>query len=72
MNSANVMQVTINGETTSVPDSVSIAELVGILDLKKERVAVELNRGIVSRKEWEEVLLKSGDKVEIVHFVGGG
>lgn len=66
------MQVTINGETTSVPDSVSIAELVGILDLKKERVAVELNRGIVSRKEWEEVLLKSGDKVEIVHFVGGG
>lgn len=66
------MQITINGESKSVPDAVTVAELVRILDLKKERVAVEVNRNIVARREWDGVLLHPGDRLEIVHFVGGG
>ncbi|HEY3132627.1 MAG TPA: sulfur carrier protein ThiS [Acidobacteriota bacterium] len=66
------MEVTINGEPKSVPDSVRIAELIDFLELKKERVAVELNCFIVARKTWEDISLKPGDKLEIIHFVGGG
>ncbi len=66
------MEVTINGEYKTVPDSLKIAELIDFLELKKERVAVELNRSIVARKEWDAVSLKAGDSLEIVHFVGGG
>ena len=66
------MEVTINGEPKAVPDSVKIADLIEFLELKKERVAVELNCSIVARKAWEAVSLKPGDKLEIIHFVGGG
>ncbi|MBI2822438.1 MAG: sulfur carrier protein ThiS [Acidobacteria bacterium] len=66
------MQVTVNGDVTSVADSISVAELLQWLELKKERIAVELNRDLVPRKRWEETHLRPGDCLEIVHFVGGG
>jgi thiamine biosynthesis protein ThiS len=68
------MNLTINGEPRSfsepsLPLSALIIEKLG---MKGDRVAVELNRQIVPRGAWETTLLKEGDRLEIVHFVGGG
>ena len=66
------MFVEINGEARDVPDSITLAELVHHLALAPERLAIELNRQVVRRVNWPETTLKQGDRVEIVHFVGGG
>ncbi len=66
------MQVTVNGEDQRVPQPLNVAELVGLLELKKERVAIELNRSLGPRGQWDSTFLSHGDLVEIVHFVGGG
>ncbi|HKZ51705.1 MAG TPA: sulfur carrier protein ThiS [Candidatus Acidoferrales bacterium] len=66
------MQVVINGEGREIPDSLNIEELLRHLNLRVERVAVERNREIVKRERWRAVRLESGDRLEIVHFVGGG
>jgi len=50
----------------------TLAALIESLDMKSDRVAVELNRDIVPRDRWPETPLKDGDRLEIVHFVGGG
>jgi thiamine biosynthesis protein ThiS len=46
--------------------------LIAALELQGDRVAVELNGGIVSRAKWPQTKVHSGDKLEVVHFVGGG
>jgi sulfur carrier protein len=66
------MDLFINGEKKSFADALSLAQLVEQLDMKGDRVAVELNRQIVPRAQWIDTLLKDGDRLEIVHFVGGG
>jgi thiamine biosynthesis protein ThiS len=66
------MILTINGESRDFPDGITLAALVAQLGMKADRVAVELNLEIVSRPQWEITVLKNGDKLEIVHFVGGG
>jgi len=65
------MKITINGQEQSC-DSATLAQLIEHLGMKQDRVAVELNREIVPRAKWEETNLSEGDKLEIVHFVGGG
>ncbi len=65
------MKIVINGEERQVA-ATNLAELVNELAMKGDRVAVELNRDIVSRAKWQETSLKDGDRLEIVHFVGGG
>ena len=66
------MHLTINGEAREFPTDISLAALVEQLGMKSDRVAVELNREIVRRESWPQTLLRDGDKLEIVHFVGGG
>ena len=66
------MHLFINGSEKSFADSLSLAELVEQLGMKGDRVAVELNHNIISRSQWAETPLKNGDRLEIVHFVGGG
>ncbi|HUK90671.1 MAG TPA: sulfur carrier protein ThiS [Blastocatellia bacterium] len=66
------MTVVVNGDEREVAAGAVVADLVARLDLKPERVAVELNRRILKRQQWGSTLLSEGDKVEIVHFVGGG
>lgn len=66
------MHLFINGSEKSFADSLSLAELVEQLGMKGDRVAVELNHNIISRSQWAETPLKTGDRLEIVHFVGGG
>ena len=50
----------------------NLLELLQLLDLKPEQVAIEVNREIIKKHQWEDVKLQSDDVVEIVHFVGGG
>lgn len=69
------MHVAINGEEREFPELATesrLVELIGILGLKGDRVAIEHNGEIVARAEWATALLRDGDKLEIVHFVGGG
>ena len=62
----------INGEQREFPDGLTIAALVAQLGMKPDRIAVELNLEIVPRTNWETTSLQNGDKLEVVHFVGGG
>ncbi len=66
------MQLTINGETKPFPDSLTLTTLVEHLGLKSDRVAIELNHDIAPRASWPATQLHDGDRLEIVHFVGGG
>jgi sulfur carrier protein len=66
------MNLVINGEERSFGPSLTLASLVEQLGMKQDRVAVELNRSIVPREQWSETSLSDGDRLEIVHFVGGG
>jgi sulfur carrier protein len=64
--------IQVNGEPQEVKEDMSLSELVASLSLKAEQVAMELNQSVVRRAQWESTRLREGDKVEIVHFVGGG
>jgi len=68
------MKLHINGEERELdlPSPFTVTGLVEKLGMKADRVAVELNRDIVPRDRWAETILKSGDRLEVVHFVGGG
>jgi sulfur carrier protein len=69
------MKLQINGEEREFANAVlpfTLAALIETLGMKPDRVAVELNRDIVSRAQWPETALKEGDKLEVVQFVGGG
>jgi len=62
----------INGEPRDFTEALSLAALVEQLGMKPDRVAVELNLNIVPREHWAATALSDGDRLEIVHFVGGG
>jgi sulfur carrier protein len=66
------MKLHINGEARDFASPLSLASLIDQLGMKQDRVAVELNRGIVPRDQWATTGLSDGDRLEIVHFVGGG
>ena len=66
------MNIFVNGELREVGGTASLAELITELDLPVTRIAIELNREVVRRGEWNTTMLKDEDRIEIVHFVGGG
>jgi len=66
------MEVIINGETRTVADGTTVAQLIVELGLGDRRVAVERNREVVPRAQHGSTVLAAGDRVELVTFVGGG
>lgn len=66
------MTLIINGEPRSYSGDLTLAGLVEQLGLKPDRVAVELNRAIIAREKWPQTALQDNDRLEVVHFVGGG
>ena len=66
------MQIQLNGETREVADQSTVEALIASLDLEPARVAIELNHNVVRRNDWAGTTLHDGDRVEIVHLVGGG
>jgi len=66
------MKVFVNGEGRELSGTPSLAELITQLELPAARIAVELNREVVRRGDWSSTMLNEDDRIEIVHFVGGG
>ncbi|MFH1574690.1 MAG: sulfur carrier protein ThiS [Acidobacteriota bacterium] len=66
------MNLQVNGQRRSVPQAITVGDLIRVLDVRPERIAVELNRRIVKKTDWVATTLQEGDRVEIVQFVGGG
>ena len=66
------MKLIINGEDRQFDSALTISDLLERLSMKPDRVAVELNRELVPRQRWATTQLSDDDKLEIVHFVGGG
>jgi sulfur carrier protein len=69
------LSLILNGQPRNFPnlsDGSTLNELMGEMGLQGDRVAVEHNGEIVPRAQWAEAKLASGDKLEVVHFVGGG
>lgn len=66
------VEIVINGNPRAVAEGSSVLELLGTLELEPERVAIELDREILKRDRWADRRLMGGERLEIVHFVGGG
>ncbi len=66
------MQLTVNGESHTVPARISLLGLIEHFGLEPRKVAIERNLEIVPRSVYAETQLGEGDRLEIVHFVGGG
>lgn len=69
---AERLRVQVNGEIRSVADQSTLSDLVVELSLAPARIAVEVNGLVIRRNQWAETVLSEGDRLEIVHFVGGG
>lgn len=66
------MTVIINGASREIPDGLNVADLLGHLGIAADRVAIERNRDILPRAQWQGTAVAANDSYEIVHFVGGG
>ena len=66
------MDIVVNGEPRELPDGSTVAQLLEQLQVRPERVVVEVNLTILKRAQHPQTLLRAGDQVEIVQFVGGG
>ncbi len=66
------MTIQVNGESRGIGDGHTVAALLRDLDIRADRVAVELNLEILDRKDFETRGLREGDRVEILSFIGGG
>lgn len=66
------MQIIVNGNPTEIPDGTRMADLIERLELKGQRLAVEINEELVPRSRFDAHRLAADDRVEIIHAVGGG
>ena len=69
---AEKIEIILNGEKKSIPERWTLERLVQDLKLEPKLIAIELNEQIVHRKGWPRQMMGRGDRIEIVHFVGGG
>jgi thiamine biosynthesis protein ThiS len=66
------LRILINGESKEFDEGISLSTLIELLELPPQRIAVELNREVIRRADWNITVLRNEDRLEIVHFVGGG
>jgi thiamine biosynthesis protein ThiS len=67
-----LINIHLNGESREVPAGLTLAALLEWLKLPADRLAVEYNREIVPRSKWGDLIVQADDRLEVVHFVGGG
>ena len=72
MNNSNVAKIQLNGNPYEINTKTNLNQLLNKLKIQKTKVAIELNGVIVEKNKYPKVILNKGDKVEIVHFIGGG
>jgi len=70
--SAQGFSIRLNGEPYTIDGDARLLTLIEKLNLRRGRIAIELNQSVIPKAEWAGISLKPGDKVEIVNFVGGG
>jgi len=66
------IKIKINGKLKSISNNYSVLDLVKNLKIPMKKVAIELNQEIIDKKKISKINLKKNDKIEIVHFIGGG
>jgi thiamine biosynthesis protein ThiS len=66
------IKIKVNGKIKSIIDKLTIYKLIIELKIPIQKVAIELNKEIISKKEIKKIKLKNNDIIEIVHFIGGG
>jgi sulfur carrier protein len=66
------MTIIINGDTKEVPAGLTLQDVLEFFSLPSQRVAVELNKAVISRRDWKTTKVSEKDKIEVIHFVGGG
>lgn len=66
------MNIVVNGEKKELSGELNLQELLKKLDLPTERVAIEVNKMVIRKKDWTTINIKDADQIEIIHFVGGG
>ena len=72
MNNLNVAKIKLNGDPYEIKDGTNLNELLIKLKIEKNKVAIEVNGEIIHKDKYPNFLLNKDDKVEIVHFIGGG
>ena len=72
MNNLNVAKIQLNGDLYEISDGTNLNELLNKLKIQKNKVAIEVNGEIVEKDKYPNLILNKNDKVEIVHFIGGG
>jgi len=72
MNNLNVAKIQLNGDSYEVIKGSNLIELLNKLKIQKNKVAIEVNGQIVEKNKYTNLILNNNDKVEIVHFIGGG
>ena len=72
MNNLNVAKIQLNGDPYEINNGTNLNELLNKLKIQKNKVAIEVNGEIVERKKYPKLILNRDDKLEIVHFIGGG
>ena len=72
MNILNVAKIQLNGDPYEINSGTNLDQLLNKLKIKKNKVAIEVNGAIVEKNRYENMILRKDDKVEIVHFIGGG
>ena len=72
MNNLNMAKIQLNGHSYEINDGTNLTDLLNKLKIQKNKVAIELNGSIIEKKRYSNLILNKDDKVEIVHFIGGG
>ena len=72
MNNLNVAKIQLNGDSYEISNGTNLNELLNKLKIQKNKVAIEVNGEIVEKNKYTNLILNKNDKVEIVHFIGGG
>ena len=72
MNNLNVAKIQLNGDSYKINAGDNLEKLLFRLKIQKNKVAIEVNGKIIERKRYTNLILNNNDKVEIVHFIGGG
>ena len=72
MNIKNKIKINVNGKQMQVIPKLSLKSLISKLNMPLNKIAIELNKKIIDKKRISKIKLKNGDKIEIVHFIGGG
>tara|TARA_B100001057_G_scaffold186995_1_gene187804 strand:- start:714 stop:932 length:219 start_codon:yes stop_codon:yes gene_type:complete len=66
------IKIRLNGKEKQIPENSKIQKLINDLKIPIKKVAIELNKEILDKKKLNKIMLKKNDKIEIVHFIGGG